>query len=99
MARSFLDWTRCLSLAGNKQNLARGDLANQTLPSRLKRQRRGHYNSIHKKQWKAELQKPKLLRRYTLIWFLGTCLASYSFHISAVNGNSLSSARASRQVE
>jgi hypothetical protein len=33
-----------------------------------------------------------------LVWVLETCRAYYSFHTSAANGKSLSSARASRQV-
>ena len=47
--------------------IAREDLANRTLPSRLQRQRRGRDNSIHEKQRKGALQKPRLLRRYALM--------------------------------
>jgi hypothetical protein len=46
--------------ATNK-NLAREDLANQTLASRLKRQKRAGDAAIRQKRLKAELQQRKLL--------------------------------------
>jgi hypothetical protein len=39
----------------------------RTLPSRLEWQKLGRLNSIHDKQRKAGLQKPKLLRRFALM--------------------------------
>jgi hypothetical protein len=57
MARLFLDWTRCLFGRQQTESRVREDLANQTLPGRHKRQRRGRHNPIHGKQWKAGLQK------------------------------------------
>jgi hypothetical protein len=50
-----------------KKKIAREDLASQTLPSRHRRQKQQRDKSIHEKQRKAELQKPKLLRRHALM--------------------------------
>jgi hypothetical protein len=44
-----------------KASRAREDLANQTLPSRLKRQKRAGDAAIRQKRLKAELQQRKLL--------------------------------------
>jgi hypothetical protein len=61
MPRSFLDWTRCLFGRQQTKSRAREDLANQTLASRLKRQKRAGDAAIRQKRLKAELQQRKLL--------------------------------------
>jgi hypothetical protein len=61
MARSFLDWTRCLFGRQQTESRAREDPVNQTLPSRLKRQKRAGDAAIRQKRLTAELQQRKLL--------------------------------------